>query len=368
MHMIRIASAIARTRIRRLGAAAVVLAVAAAARLGAEVGVTDGPKGVVVNTRNGKAYAAFPDFGIVKIVNGTTGAVVVLPTGANVKDLSIDPRDGRVYAMNRGPGTISVIDPDRDAIIDTLKADRGSLTALNPVTNQLYVSASTGTEPSVIDLGTKQSTVIHAGTEGNALSVNVKANKIYFVGYEDNFLTIVDGATNQPTRITMPGFHQWDSAFNETTGQLYLPTPNDDAVTVVDTRTNVVSTIGTGSVPIAAAVNEVTNRLYVVNYGSSDVTVIDTASNRPMATVKVGLWPQQIAINTKTNTIYVVNTHANSVSVIDGRTNTLAATVPTDKGPWAIAVNPATNMIYVANRLSDKVTVIDGRTNTAVQR
>ena len=136
-----------------------------------------------------------------KIVNGATGSVVVLKTGANVKDLTIDPRNGRVYAMNRGPGTISVIDPDTDAIVDTLKADRGSLTALNPATNRLYVSASTGTDPSVIDLATKTSTVIHAGTEGNALSVNVKANKIYFVGYEDNFLTVVDGVTNQPTRI-----------------------------------------------------------------------------------------------------------------------------------------------------------------------
>ena len=201
--------------------------------------------------------------------------MVTLKTGANVKDLSFDPRSGRVYAMNRGPGTISVIDPDTDAIIDTLKADRGSLTALNPITNRLYVSASTGTDPSVIDLATKQSTVIHAGTEGNALSVNVKRNKIYFVGYEDNFLTVVDGATNQSSRIELPGFHQWESAFNEANGRLYLPTPNNDAVTVVDTRTSVVSTIGTGNVPMAAAINSVTNRLYVVNYGSSDVTVID---------------------------------------------------------------------------------------------
>src|SRR6478736_102714 len=261
-----------------------------AAGLGAEVGVTDGPKGVVVNTRTGKAYAAFPDLGVVKIVSGADGPVVTVKTGANVKNLTMDPRSGRVYAMNRGPGTISVIDPDTDAIVDTLKADRGSLTALNPATNRLYVSASTGTDPSVIDLATKASTVIRAGTEGNALSVNVKANKIYFVGYEDNFLTVVDGATNEPTRVEVPGFHQWDSAFNETNGLLYLPTPNDNAITVIDTRTGVVSMVGTGSVPMAAAVNDVTNRIYVVNYASSDVTVMDGASNRPIATVPVGLW------------------------------------------------------------------------------
>ena len=41
-----------------------------ATAVSAQVGVTDGPKGVVVNTRNGKAYVAFPDLGIVKIVNG----------------------------------------------------------------------------------------------------------------------------------------------------------------------------------------------------------------------------------------------------------------------------------------------------------
>src|SRR6187200_2609169 len=200
-------------------ALAALFALATAA--GAEVGVTDGPKGVVVNTRTGKAYAAFPDLGIVKIVDGMAGPVVTLETGANVKNLTIDPGSGRVYAMNRGPGTISVIDPDTDAIIDTLKADRGSLSALNPATNKLYVSASTGTDPSVIDLATKQSTVIHAGTEGNALSVNVKQNKVYFVGYEDNFLTVVDGVTNEPARIEVPGVHQWDSALNDANGLLY---------------------------------------------------------------------------------------------------------------------------------------------------
>jgi YVTN family beta-propeller protein len=270
--------------------------------------------------------------------------------------------------MNRGPGTVSVIDPRTDAIVATWKADRGSLAAINPATGKLYVSASTGTDPSVIDLATGASTVIRAGTEGNALSVNVKANEIYFVGYEDNFLTIVDGTTLRPTRVTLPGFHQWESAFNAATGMLYLPTPNDDAVTVVDTKTRAVSMVGTGRSPIAAAVNTTTNRVYVVNYGSSDVTAIDGATHRVLATVPVGLWPQQIAINERTNTIYVVNTHADSVSVIDGARHAVVATVPAGRGPWALAVDPVANMIYVANRLSDTVTVIDGRTNTATQR
>jgi DNA-binding beta-propeller fold protein YncE len=95
--------------------------------------------------------------------------------------------------------------------------------------------------------------------------------------------------TNEPARIAVPGFHQWDSAFNETTGLLYLPTPNDNAITVIDTRTGVVSMVGTGSVPMAAAVNDVTNRA--------------------------------VAVDPVSNMIYVANRLSDRVTVIDGRTN-----------------------------------------------
>ena len=52
---------------RRSALAGVLIVLVAAGAARAQVGVTDGPKGVVVNPRNGKAYAAFPDLGVVKI-------------------------------------------------------------------------------------------------------------------------------------------------------------------------------------------------------------------------------------------------------------------------------------------------------------
>jgi YVTN family beta-propeller protein len=332
-----------------------------------QVGVTDAPKGVVVNAHTGKAYVAFPDLGIVKIVAADDGTTI-LPTGPNVKSLTLDPRSGRVYAMNRGPGTISVIDPVTNGIIATLTADRGSLTALNPATGRLYVSASTGTNPSVIDLATGKTTGIDAGTEGNALSVDVAANKVYFVGYEDNFLTIIDGRTNQRERLTLPGFHQWESGLDRRRHILYLPSPNDDAVAVVDTVSRHVATIGVGYAPVAVAVNETTGSAYIVNYGSSDVSVLEANAAMPIATIKVGLWPQQIAVDQASNRIFVVNTHADSVSIIDGRTNRVTATVRTARGPWAIAVNPGNGKAYVASRLTDRVTIIDGAKGTAIER
>src|SRR5258708_24654226 len=76
-----------------------------AAAVSAEVGVTDGPKGVVVNTRNGKAYAAFPDLGMVKIVNGTAGPGGPLKTRAHPNNLPLEPPTGPGSPKNPPPPT-----------------------------------------------------------------------------------------------------------------------------------------------------------------------------------------------------------------------------------------------------------------------
>ena len=93
---------------RRSALAGLLIVILAVSAARAQVGVTDAPKGVVVNPRTGKAYAVFPDLGIVKILD-RAGGVTTLKTGANVKSLTLNPNTGQVYAMNRGPGTISIV-------------------------------------------------------------------------------------------------------------------------------------------------------------------------------------------------------------------------------------------------------------------
>ena len=324
---------------------------------------------MVVNTRNGKAYAAFPDLGVVKIVNGTTGAVIVLHTGANVKDLTLDPRDGRVYAMNRGPGTISVIDPDTDAVVDTLKADRGSLTALNPATNRLYVSASTGTDPLVIDLATRTSTAIHAGTEGNALSVNVKSNEIYFVGYQDDFLTDRRRRHQPADAHRRAGLPSVGIGLQRSDGHALPAEPQRRCRHGRSTRERAsCPRSAPAHVPMAVAVNEVTNRVYVVNYGSSDVTVIDGAVAPPdrdgrgriVAAADRRQHDDQHGLRRQ---------HPRRQRVGDRWPHQHRGRHGDDRqGTVGCCGRSGRNLIFVANRLSDKVTVIDGRTNRATQR
>lgn len=135
-------------------------------------------------------------------------------------------------------------------------------------------------------------------------------------------------------------------------------------VSVFSSAQTLVTTVPTGSNPVAVAVNPATNKIYVVNQNSNSVTVIDGATYNT-ATISVGASPNALAINPATNRIYVVNGSAATVTVIDGATNHTSS-VSTGASPVAVAVNSATNKIYVANYYANSVTVIDGATNSTV--
>jgi YVTN family beta-propeller protein len=242
-------------------------------------------------------------------------------------------------------------------------------------------------------------------------AVNSTTNKIYVPNqcgndttcaypYSQGTLTVVDGATNDPTTVNV-GYYPSTVAVNPVTNRIYVanqcgsdPTcAGDGTVSVIDGVSNtVIATVTVGSEPYGVAVNSVTNNIYVANYCGTDlscntysgtVSVIDGVNNTVTTTVNVGAGPAPPVVNSVTNKIYVANScgtdsscPANppysgpgTVTVIDGVTNN-----PTSVGvgvyPYGIDVNSVTNKIYVANNCGDDLncqskatmTVIDGQT------
>src|SRR5664279_511085 len=136
-------------------------------------------------------------------------------------------------------------------------------------------------------------------------------------------------------------------AINLTTKKVYVANQNSNTVTVIDEATDSTSTIPVGSYPTAIAVNPATNKIYVANQYSNNVRVIDGAWNSTTV-VATGGSPQALAVNSVTNKIYVANYHDNSVTVINGANNS-TSTVGVGRYPTAVGVNLSTNKIYVAN-------------------
>jgi DNA-binding beta-propeller fold protein YncE len=228
---------------------------------------------------------------------------------------------------------------------------------------------------------------VAVGHAPEAMAINTVTNRIYVANYVGGTVTIIDGATDATTTVSVGT--PVAVAVNEATNKIYIATgspvrPGSNGITVIDGATNSTTTITDPDMkfPRALAVNPVTNKIYVANFIGSHVTVVDGATNSTTTITDPnasGLAIYAIAVNEVTNKIYALNnnidragsTDAGSITVIDGATNsTTTITDPNAITPVAVAVNPVTNKIYVANRgrypgaNHGNVTVIDGATNS----
>ena len=96
---------------------------------------------------------------------------------------------------------------------------------------------------------------------------------------------------------------------------------------------SVVTTVGVGSSPNGVAVSPDGSRVYVANYSGNSVSVINTSTNG-VVTVGVGYSPYGgVAVSPDGSRVYVVNYSGSSVGVISTSTNTVVATVSVGSSP-----------------------------------
>jgi len=93
----------------------------------------------------------------------------------------------------------------------------------------------------------------------------------------------------------------------------------------------------------------VNQREYVPDPNNNLVSVIDTATNEVIDTITVGNYPQAVAVNLDGTRAYVANTNDNTVSVIDTITNTVIDTVSVGSGPYQVSVTPDGTSVQVLN-------------------
>jgi YVTN family beta-propeller protein len=177
-------------------------------------------------------------------------------------------------------------------------------------------------------------------------------------------------------------------AVNTKTNKIYILSPADGTVIVLDSKSgaekNIHVGIGTGFIcRYCIGVDSMNNKIYVANSLSNTVSVIDGNSDTVKKTIPVGQRPTFVLVtwyipyanvNLKISKypsfvspvlrhcckIYVANTFNDTVSVIDGNTDTVKKTIPVGNCPSFILSGHFGT--YVANE--DTVSVIDGNTDT----
>jgi YVTN family beta-propeller protein len=293
-------------------------------------------------------------------------AATTIPAGVGPWAVAVNPVTNKVYVANHLT-SVTVIEGTSATPVATGYGPHA--VAVNPVTNKIYVTNDITDDVTVIDGATNNPSPVKDTTASKpyGVAVNTVTDKIYVANYGSNTVTVIDGPTNilttvKDTNPTKPASQPYGVAVNPVTNKVYVANNGSSTVTVIDgTDNSVLATIIVDSNPQAVAVNPVTNKVYVVNYTSGTVSVINGANDTVSSTVAVGSFPKAVAINPVTNRIYIVNYGTTgTVKVIDGTTDSVLTTVIAGSNSQALTVNPVSNKVYVVNTIGNSVTVIEG--------
>lgn len=267
---------------------------------------------------------------------------------------------------------VSVVDGTTGLITSTIPVAADAV-AVNAATNTIYLAHANDNSVSVVDGATNEVTRVvalqsQAAKGVHSIAVNETTNTIYvtnddeYSGYDpaSNALSVIDGATGSLVS-TLPLQFPGALAVNETTNVVYITSANVQSLTVYDGQAGTVtSTVGLDHVvPLSVAVNESTDTVYLAGFLTNSVLVVNGTSGQVTATITVGQDPSAVAVDPITNTLYVANSRDNTVSVIDGASGLVLGTVAVPDQPRKLAVNPVTNNVYVTHPSGhDGITVL----------
>jgi len=269
----------------------------------------------------------------------STVATIPVPTPEAV---DVNPITRLAYVASFSTPTIPIISEDSNTVVDTITFPPGpdgqnpefAGVTINPVTSRLYASDPRAGLVYVVATG-RQNRIITSIPVPTAsqLTVNPRTNKIYVTAFFSNTVTIIDG------------------------------------------KTNTVSTTVSVPFPLKPAVDIFANRVYVPSQNFiGQVFVLDGNTDAVLAQIQTGNFTTHVGVDFVRHLAYASNQgftpDTNNLAVIDTTTNTVIATIPTDQTPAPVAVNPFTNRIYVATAFQSQnvVDVIDGNTRQIVNR
>ena len=280
--------------------------------------------------------------------------VVDIQTNQVVDTIALDPAptavvaspDGQRVYIRHDPGTVSVIDTTDNSVVASIEVGAASAgdVAIAPINQQwtpirsiggsrVYVTNNVDSTLSIID--TERNSVIEtiaAGQLGSAHSVAVSpaGHELYVTDFDQPGSTFVIDANpvnvNETPIETGAGSDK--VAFSPDASRAWVSNSNSNSVVVIDTETRMIeATVAVGTNPSGLSVTPDGSTVYVANVDSQTVSAINTA-DLSVTTIEINAstGPSSIAITADGAFAYVGGV-IDSVPIIDTTTNTITDTI-----------------------------------------
>lgn len=243
--------------------------------------------------------------GVISVANDVLTAEVQLPAGAVPVALAQTLSGDKLYSINSGLGTVTVI-----ATVD----------------RSIVKHVTVGAQP------------VWA-------AISSDGARLYILNQGDGTVTMMETVTDTVLNTVTVGAGPTFMVFDPRLLRLYVANTGGGSVSIVNADRNSPNFLTVTTVPVGASPRSVTalpdgSRAYVANSGGNTVSVINTLNNTVTATIPVGTTPVSIGSAPNSSRVYAANSGSNNTSVIQTSNDTVLLNVLAPKRDFA-CVDPA---------------------------
>lgn len=184
-----------------------------------KVGSADG---VAVDSRTTTIFLTTYEDPNIRVVNGKTNEMRRVSVGPHIWGMVFDERSTTLFLAHTSTGEVVAIN-EKTHDVSTISVGKiPCALAVNPVTHRLYVVNYGDETMSVIDIMTKQVVAtLPVGKHPQGVAVDSKANRIYVANVHDDNVTLIDGARNTVIGVRSAGKAPYAVAVDEASGRAY---------------------------------------------------------------------------------------------------------------------------------------------------
>jgi YVTN family beta-propeller protein len=295
-----------------------------ASNLSGTVAVGYSPVAIAVNPVTNKIYVANRGGNAaVTVIDGVTYSTASIVTGQLTPvAIVVNPVTNRIYVANQNSNTVTVVDGYTNSVIANVWVGvHPNALAINAVTNKVYIAdlQYSGWIAVIYGASNYAAGIYTGGGDPYAVAVNAKTNRVY-VANLGHSLSVIDGASDSLiTNVDLGDDTYPDAvAVNPASNKIYVSDSGTGSVSVIDGVSNTPISVAVPGAPGPPAVNPATNKIYVT-LDSGYVAAIDGVNDSVAGKASTGgYFPNALAINVTTNTIYAANNTSNNAAVIAG--------------------------------------------------
>ena len=339
------------------------------------------PRALAVHPGLGRLYArttdrSEPALGLVTMLDAATGQVLaVAKTGPDPwgeGNLVVDAVRGRVYAVNPGDNTATVLDADTLDPVATI--DGVALLAVDEAGGRLYVAGPPGLRALDVEgYQTLGEAPLPSGKDMLALAVDPAAGRVYLARQAD-FGYALDRYDTADLALagTAPLPGRPDNLVVETgrgRASLSLNDGEQALFWTLDADGNAVETRRLGDYLLTAllAFDAGGGRLFIARdlYTDYGVTVLDLATGHEVANIPLDVAPNGLAWDKAAGRLFVSHAYTQQISALDLGAGRVSALFPTAVELQDLAVDPGRGHLYITDS-AGRLHVLDSDTDREI--